>query len=94
VKNLPHNLLGVYADNLNPSSIDRFGDLYVKLVTRFNTSISAKKSSAELFGVTKQKDEFIRSYLKRFDEEMLKVKEFPESVAIKVLIRGVREYAL
>jgi len=89
--------LGVFADNLNnlnPSSIDRFGDLYVKLVTRFNISMPAKKSSAELFGVTKQEDEFIRSYLKRFDEEMLKVKEFLEPVAIEVLIRGVREYAL
>ena len=48
----------------------------------------------ELFGVTQQEDKFTQVYLKRFDEEMLKVKEFTEPVVVEVLIRGVREYAL
>ena len=81
---------------MNPSSIDRFGNLYVKLVPRFNTSIPipAKKSFMELFGVTQQEDKFTQIYLKRFDEKMLKVKEFTEPVAVEVLIRGVREYVI
>jgi hypothetical protein len=46
----------------------------------------------ELFGVTQQEGEFTRAYLKRFDEEMLKVEELLEQVALEALIRGAREH--
>jgi hypothetical protein len=46
----------------------------------------------ELFGVTQQKDEFTRAYLKRFNEEILKVEELLEQVALEALIIRVREH--
>jgi hypothetical protein len=46
----------------------------------------------ELFGVTQQEGEFTRTYLKRFNEKMLKVEELLEQVALEALIRRVREH--
>ena len=43
---------------------------------------------------TTREKEFIWAYLKRANEEMLKVKEFTKPVAVEVLIRGVRENAI
>ncbi|KAF9673513.1 hypothetical protein SADUNF_Sadunf10G0032000 [Salix dunnii] len=43
------------------------------MVTCFNTSILAKKKIIELFGITQLENEFTRTYLKRFNEKMIKV---------------------
>jgi len=45
------------------------------------------------FTHTQQESESTWTYLKRFNEEMLKVKELLELVVLKALIRGVREHA-
>ena len=71
-----------------------FRDLYAKLVARFSTSIPAKKNSTKLFDVTQQEDESTQAYLNRFNEEMLKMKKLLELVALKALIRGVKQHAL
>jgi hypothetical protein len=63
-------------------------------VTHFNTSIPTKKSFTELFGITQVKDGSTRTYLKRFNEEMLKVENLIKSVAFKALISRVKEKAL
>jgi len=65
-----------------------FNDLCEKFVACFSTSIPTKRTSTELFGVAQQESESTRTYLRRFNVEMLKVEESIESVA---LIRGVRE---
>jgi hypothetical protein len=51
-------------------------------------SIPAKKSSTKLFGITQIKDKSTRVYLKRFDEEMLKVEDLIKLIASKALISG------
>jgi hypothetical protein len=56
--------------------------------------ISAKTSSIELFKITQAKDEFIRTYLKGFNEEMLKVEDLIKLVASEALISWVREKTL
>jgi hypothetical protein len=63
-------------------------------VARFSPNILTKKSFTKLFGVTEQKGKPIHTYLKRFNEEMLKVEKFIESVNIEALIRKVKEHAL
>jgi uncharacterized protein YjfI (DUF2170 family) len=63
-------------------------------VARFSTSIPAKKNSTKLFDVTQQEDESTQAYLNRFNEEMLKMKKLLELVALKALIRGVKQHAL
>jgi hypothetical protein len=40
-------------NNLKLSSIMGFNDLYAKLVSRFNTNIPTKRSSTELFSITR-----------------------------------------
>jgi hypothetical protein len=61
-------------------------------VARFSTNIAIKKSSIKLFGVAQQEGESTQMYLKRFNEEMIKVEELLESVALEVLIREAREH--
>jgi hypothetical protein len=42
----------------------------------------------------KKSGESTQVYLKRFDENILKVEELLESIALKTLIRGVREHVI
>jgi hypothetical protein len=55
-------------------------------VTYFSTSIPVKRSSTKLFGVTQSKSESTQTYL-----NILKIKKLLDLVALKALIRGVRE---
>jgi len=56
-------------NNLEPSSVASFNDLYVKLVAHFHISIPTRKSATELFGITQAEDKFTKTYLKRFNKE-------------------------
>ena len=94
-KILPSTFQGsthAWYNNLEPSSIEGFSDFCTKLVARFSTNIAIKKSSIKLFGVGQQEGESTQMYLKRFNEEMIKVEKLFESVALEVLIRGAREH--
>jgi len=53
--------------------------------------ILAKMSSTELFEITQAEDESTRTYLKGFNEEMLKVEDLIKLVASEALISWVRE---
>jgi hypothetical protein len=66
----------------------------MELMTYFSTNIPTNKCSMELFGVTQQEGKYTWIYLKRFNEEMLKVEELLKSVALEALIKGVNEHAL
>jgi len=60
-------------------------------VSRFNTSIPAKRSSTELFGVTQIRGESTWAYLKRFNEEMLQMEKLIKLMTLEALINKVRE---
>jgi len=64
------------------------------LITHFSTSILVKKSSTELFFITQLEGEITRAYLKRFNEEMLKVENLLELMVIEALINGIHNYFL
>jgi hypothetical protein len=81
-------------NNLEPNSIEGFSDLCAKLVARFSTSIPTKKTFTKLFSVAWQEGESTQVYLRRFNTEMLKVKELIEPVALEALKRRVREHVL
>jgi hypothetical protein len=80
-------------NNLEPSSIEGFNNLYAKPVACFNINIPTKKSFTELFGVIQQEGESTWAYLKRFNEEILNVKELLELVDSDALKSGVNEHA-
>ena len=80
-------------NNLEPNSIKGFSDIYSKLVACFMTSIPVKKNFTELFSIAQQERETTRAYLKWLNEEMFKVEEFIEPVALEALIRVVKKHA-
>ena len=57
-------------------------------------NIFVKKSSIKLFPIIKLEGENIKANLKRFNEEMLKVKNMLEPVVIEALIIDVQNYSL
>lgn len=65
-----------------------------KLITHFRTSILVKKSLTKLFSITQLEGESTRAYLKRFNEEMLKVENLLEPMVIEPLICGIHNYFL
>ena len=62
----------------NPKSdlVISFNNLCIKLVACFSTSILARNSSTELFGITEVKDEFLRVYLKHSTRKCLRLKSW------------------
>lgn len=83
-----------WKNNLKPHSIMSFYNLYVKLVWRFSIVKPSKRSLIELFGVTQLGEESTKVYLKRFNEEMLKIEKLIQLVALEALINGVNEHFL
>jgi hypothetical protein len=81
-------------NNLKSGSILSFQDLYVKLVTRFSTSIPTKKSSIELFGIIQGEKQSTQAYLRRFNKEMLWVEDLLKPIGCEALIKGVRSEEL
>jgi hypothetical protein len=88
-KMLPMTFRGsikAWCNNLKPGSVINFSNLYIKLVAHFSTRIPTKKSSIKLFRIIQTKNESTKTYLKRFNKEMLKVKDLIEQVASEALI--------
>ena len=81
-------------NNLKSRSILSFQDLCANLVACFSTSISMKKSSTELFGVTQGEKKSTQVYLKRFNEEMLQMENLLEPIAHEALIKRVKSEEL
>ena len=81
----------VWYNNLKSGSIIRFNDLYAKQVAYFSMTIHSKKISIKLFKVIELESESTRVYLKRFNEESLKVRDFCEVVASKALLGEVKK---
>lgn len=79
--------------SLKPGSISGFSYLYDKLITRFSTSIPTKRFNWNfLHYSTRKKND--RAYLKRFNKEMLHVKNLLKHITTKALINGVYNYFL
>lgn len=75
--------------NLKLGSISSFLDLCDKLIIHFSMSIPAQKSSTELFSIIQLENDSTRAYLKKFNEEMLNLKNLLEPVALKALSSGI-----
>lgn len=85
-------LAQAWYNNIELGFILGFNNLSAKLLSWFSTNIPAKRSSAEHFGVTQSKEESTRTYLKRFNGQMLKIEELIKAIASNALISGVRKY--
>jgi len=67
------------------------------LIFHFSLSIPAKKKyiySTELFSIIQLEKKRFGAYLKRFNEEMLKVKNLLELMAIEALINEIHNYSI
>ena len=72
--------------SLKPDPIFDFTNLCAKFVAHFSTSILVffKKSSTKLFVIIQWENESTRAYLKRFNDEIIKVRVYLNPLPYKI----------
>ncbi|XP_016172838.1 uncharacterized protein LOC107615258 [Arachis ipaensis] len=91
-KTFPVTLAGLtnkWFNALPNGSIASFDDVSKKFIAQFTTRIAKAKHPISLLGITKRKDELIRKYLDRFNDEWLTVDGLTDSVASLCLTNGL-----
>ena len=79
--------------SLKPGSISSFSYLYDKLIIILAQAF-LPKDSTKIFSIIQLEKKNDRAYLKRFNKEMLHVKNMLKHITIKALINGVYNYFL
>ena len=75
---------------LRPSSVHSFAELSKSFVSHFIGGRLHQKPVTHLLTIKQDKDESLRSYLGRFNEEVLQVEEPDDKVALAAFIAGLR----
>ena len=75
---------------LAPASIASFAKLSRSFVSHFIGGRRHQKPIAHLISIKQDKDESLRSYLTRFNEEVLQVEELDDKVTMTAFLGGLR----
>ncbi|KAJ0984602.1 hypothetical protein J5N97_002958 [Dioscorea zingiberensis] len=89
----PTTLRGVaqmWFTSLPPESISSFEELSELFVGHFVSSKKQRKTSVMLMRIKQHKGESLRSYIHRFNMEMLEVPDLDQTFAVVALMEGVR----
>ncbi|KAI3681341.1 hypothetical protein L6452_36132 [Arctium lappa] len=70
--------------NLKPKSINNFSELVNQFFQQFASSRKMEKQTNDLYYITKKTGEFVRSYLNRFNSEMINMLNYDVKTAIEV----------
>ncbi|XP_021773214.1 uncharacterized protein LOC110737146 [Chenopodium quinoa] len=93
-KVFPTTLIGAASDwftNLEPGSIDGF-DTLVKLFTGQYISNSARqRTSGELMSVKQKRDESLRDFVRRFNNEANTIPRLQQEIAVMALMNGLAD---
>ena len=71
---------------LQKHSISHFRQLVDQFLAHFATSKAYKKTSASLINIRQGRDEPLKSYLARFNQIALEIKELPQAVAMHSIL--------
>jgi hypothetical protein len=72
-----------------PSSVDSFADLGRKFLIQFFAGRKRKKSSGHLLTLVQGKDESLKSYIMRFNQEKLSLDNVTDEMAFAALFQGI-----
>lgn len=75
--------------SLKLRSIDSFGDLSISFQGQFSLSMKVSKKPNQLFSMVQHKNQLLRSYTQCFNNKMLEVTDFHDSVAMQTFRKGL-----
>ncbi|XP_043717603.1 uncharacterized protein LOC122665515 [Telopea speciosissima] len=96
-RSFPTSLKGpaaLWFTKLKPNLIRGFTELAKAFVSRFQSSVKQKKTTANLLAVKLRADESIRDYITRFNAESLEIKDLDDAMAFNALHNGVTNHDL
>ncbi|XP_075654810.1 uncharacterized protein LOC142624978 [Castanea sativa] len=90
----PTTLKGPVRDwysRLTPNSIGTFKELGAQFVSHFIRSHRHKKFTAFLMNIRQREDETLRSYIPRFNKEVLSIDEADDKILVAAFTNGLRK---
>ena len=81
----------IWFSRLTPNFISTFKDLSAQFTAHFIGGHRYKKSTACLMSIKQQEDETLRSYISRFNKEMLSINEADDKILMAAFTNGLRK---
>ncbi|XP_021596228.1 uncharacterized protein LOC110602932 [Manihot esculenta] len=75
-------------NNLESGSINSFGDLATRFISRFIAGVPADRKTSYLEMIRQKRDESLREYVARFNTEALQILELDEGRAVEAMQKG------
>ncbi|GKV37355.1 hypothetical protein SLEP1_g45396 [Rubroshorea leprosula] len=91
-KMFPSTLRGnarTWYHTLHPNSINAYAELATLFATKFLSRRLIKKTTPELMRITQREGESLKNYMNRFNDAMLEVNAFDETVGVTAVIQGL-----
>ena len=81
----------IWFSRLMPNSISTFKELNVQFTSHFIGGHRYKKSTACLMSIKQREDEMLRSYIARFNKEVLSIDEADDKILVAAFTNGLRK---
>ena len=79
----------IWFNQLTPNSISTFKELSAQFTSHFIEGYRYKKSTACLMSIKQRKDKTLRSYIARFNKEVLSINEIDDKILVAVFTNGL-----
>ncbi|XP_075655212.1 uncharacterized protein LOC142625440 [Castanea sativa] len=81
----------IWFSRLTPNSIGTFKELSAQFVSHFIGGHRYKKSTACLMNIKQREDKSLRSYITRFNKEVLSIDKADDKILVAVFTNGLRK---
>ena len=81
----------IWFSRLTPNSISTFKELSAQFTSHFIGEHRYKKSIAYLMSIKQREDETLRSYIARFNKEVLSIDEADDKILVAAFTNGLRK---
>ena len=81
----------IWFSRLTPNSISTFKELSAQFTAHFIGGHRYKKSTACLMSIRQREDEMLRSYISRFNKEVLSIDEADDKILVVAFTNGLRK---
>jgi len=81
----------IWFSRLTPNSIGTFKELCVQFASHFIGGHEYKKSTTCLMSIKQREDEMLRSYIARFNKEVLLIDEVDDKILVTAFTNGLRK---
>ena len=80
----------IWFSRLTPNSLSTFKELSAQFTAHFIDGHRYKKSTAYLISIKQREDKMLRSYISRFNKEVLSIDKADNKILVVAFINGLR----